>query len=103
MENRETLSEALIRARRLRGWSIHGAANRMGFSSHNVLRTLEGLNPDRQPGGPSCQLQTVLTIIRTYWPDVTLDHFAEEDLLFKLVPKDPKANRRLKGYLAATG
>ena len=97
------LPAAMKVARHKRGWSIHEAANRMGFSSHNVLRTLEGLNPDREPGGADCKLSTVLTVIRVYWPDVTLDDFADEALLFKVVPKDAKANRRLKGYLKKTG
>lgn len=75
----------------------------MGLSSTNLLRTLEGLNPDRAPGGADCKLSTVLAVIQTYWPDVTLDDFADRDLLFKLVPTDAKSHRRLKGYLRKTG
>jgi hypothetical protein len=75
----------------------------MGFSSHNVLRTLEGLNPDRAPGGSDCKLSTVLTVIRVYWPDITLDDFVDDVLLFKVVAKGPKCTRRLKGYLQKTG
>jgi hypothetical protein len=97
------LATKLRNARLVRGWSIHGASERMGLSSHTLLRTLEGLNPEREPGGPDCKLSTVLTLVRAYWPDVTLDDFAGEELLFKLVPKDAKSNRRLKGYLSATG
>lgn len=103
MIDKRSLPEKLKTAREMRGWSIHGASERMGLSSHTLLRTLEGLNPERDPGGPDCKLSTVLTVVRTYWPDVTLDDFAGEELLFKLVAKDSKTNRRLKGYLAATG
>ncbi len=103
MLKEDRLATALIDARERRGWSIHGASQRMGLSSHTLLRTLEGLNPDRDPGGEDCKLSTVLTVIETYWPDVTLDDFADRSLLFKVVSKNPRALRRLKGYLSATG
>jgi hypothetical protein len=50
-----------------------------------------------------CKLKTVLEIVRVYWPDVMLEHFTDEGQLLRLVPKDAKAERRLKGYLAKTG
>ncbi len=103
MLKEDLLPTALIRAREKRGWTIHEAEKRIGLSSHNMLRTLEGINPDREPGGAACKLATVLKIIRTYWPDVTLDDFSDDELLFKLVAKDVKARRRLKGYSPATG
>jgi hypothetical protein len=68
-----------------------------------TLRTLEGQNPDREPGLDNCRLKTVLEIIRVYWPDITLEDFANRELLIRAVPKDAKAERRLKGYLAKTG
>ncbi len=103
MLKEDVLPTALIRAREKRSWTIHQAEKRIGLSSHNILRTLEGINPDRQPGGADCKLATVLKIIEAYWPDVTLDDFVDDELLFKLVAKDVKASRRLKGYLSATG
>jgi hypothetical protein len=69
----------------------------------NTLRSLEGKNPDRHPAGLECKLKTVLEVIRLYWPDVTLEDFAEHELLIRLVPKNAKADRRLKGYLKKTG
>lgn len=103
MLKEDVLATSLISARARRGWSIHQAANRIGFASHNTLRTLEGLNPDRSTHGLDCKLDTVLKIVAAYWPDVTLEDFVEEESLLKFVPKNVKANRRLKGYLAATG
>jgi hypothetical protein len=98
-----TLAKKLKAARTSRGWSIHGASERMGLSSHTHLRTLEGINPERDPGGPDCRLSTVLKIVTIYWPDVTLDDFVGHPLPFKLVPTNPQASRRLKGYLRDTG
>jgi hypothetical protein len=103
MLKEDLLAKALIRARDKRGWSIKLAANRIGFNSTNTLRTLEGLNPDRNTHGLDCKLDTVLKVIETYWPDVTLEDFAEKELLTRVVAKDAKSNRRLNGYLAATG
>jgi hypothetical protein len=97
------LAKALVAAREDRKWSLHEAANKIGLGATNTLRTLEGLNPDRNTHGRDCKLDTVLKVIRAYWPDVTLEDFAEEELLMRVVPKDAKANRRLKGYIAATG
>lgn len=97
------LHTKLRAARELRGWSILDASKRIGFASHNSLRTLEGLNPDRDPNGGNCSLTTVLEIIRVYWPDVTLEDFTKTTLLFKIVPKNMKDFRKLKGHLAATG
>jgi len=71
--------------------------------SHWTLRTLEGLNPDRDTKGIDCKLKTVLEIIRVYWPDVTLDDFVDSDLLFKFTPKNTASERKLKGYMSATG
>jgi hypothetical protein len=99
----DRLAKALLLARDKRGWTIHQAANRIGFPSHNTLRTLEGLNPDRSTHGLDCKLDTVLKIVSAYWPDVTLEDFVEERCVLKFVPKDAKAQRKLKGYLAATG
>ena len=100
-ENR--LANALVRAREKRRLSIWQASQKMDGVYPNTLRTLEGLNPDREPAGDECKLKTVLEVIRLYWPDVTLEDFADRDLLIRVVPKDAKAERRLKGYLAKTG
>jgi hypothetical protein len=96
MPRNSRLSAALTRARKRRGWSPYKAANRIGFPSTNTLRTLEGRNPDRNPGGADCKLSTVLDIIEVYWPDVTLEDFAGRKLLFKLVPKNVPSDRVLK-------
>lgn len=98
-----TLSEKLIAVRRARGLSIWQASQKMDGVFPATLRTLEGRNPDREPGGDECKLKTVLEVVRFYWPDVTLEDFAGRELLMRLVPKDAKAERRLKGYLAKTG
>jgi hypothetical protein len=103
MPKKNQLPSALKRAREMRGWSIYEASQRLGFSSTNALRTLEGLNPDRDPGGPNCKLKTVLDIIRVYWPDVDLQDFMDEPILVKATARDPKSLRRLKGFLAKTG
>jgi len=103
MLTENTLPKILRKARAMRGWSIHQASNRMLDVLPNTLRTLEGLNPDRNPACAECKLKTVLEIIRVYWPDVTLEDFAQRELLIKVVPKNAKANRRLKGFLADTG
>lgn len=97
------LSLKLRAARELRKLSIWQASQKMDGVHPNTLRTLEGKNPDREPGGDECKLKTVLEIVRLYWPDVTLDDFAQRELLFKLVPKNATAVRRLKGYLSKTG
>ena len=103
MLKEDRLSKALAAARKKRGWSIHQAANRIGFPSTNTLRTLEGLNPDRNTDGLDCKLGTVLMVVTAYWPDVTLEDFVEHATPLKFVAKDAKAARRLKGYLASTG
>ncbi len=100
---KKSLETALKDARKRRGWSIYQAANRLGFSSTNMLRTLEGLNPDREPGGESCRLSTVLRIIEIYWPDVELEDFCEYESLFKITAKDPTSLRVLKGFYDKTG
>jgi hypothetical protein len=97
------LAMSLTAAREKRGWSIYQASNRMIGVFPNTLRSLEGLNPDRNPAGLDCKLRTVLEIIRVYWPHVTLEHFTECDQLLRLVPKNAKADRKLKGFLKATG
>jgi hypothetical protein len=99
----DRLANALIRAREKRRLSIWQASQRMDGVFPNTLRSLEGKNPDRHPAGAECKLKTVLEIVRLYWPDVTLEHFAERDLLMRLVPKNAKSERLLKGYLAKTG
>ena len=70
---------------------------------HWTLRTLEGMNPDRDTRGIDCRLKTVVEIIRVYWPDVTLDDFSETPLHFKLVAKNATSDRKLKGFMKATG
>ena len=99
----KTLSGKLIAARRSRSQSIWQATQKMHGVFPYTLRTLEGQNPERNPRGDRCELKTVLEIIRAYWPDLTLEDFADRELLIRAVPKDAKAERRLKGYLAKTG
>lgn len=103
MLKEDVLATALIAAREKRGWSIYQASERMPRVYRNTLRSLEGGNPDRDTAGLDCRLHTVLEIIRVYWPDVTLEDFAECEQLVRLVPKDVKAERKLKGFIAATG
>jgi hypothetical protein len=97
------LPKKLIKAREKRRLSIWQASQRMNGVYPNTLRTLEGLNPDRDPAGERCELKTVMEIIRVYWPDVTLEDFTGSPLQMRLVPKDAKSERLLKGYLAKTG
>jgi hypothetical protein len=99
----DRLATALVQAREKRGWTQYSATQRMDGVLPNTLRTLEGGNPDRFTDGMDCKLKTVLEIMRVYWPDVMLEHFTDEGQLLRLVPKDAKAERRLKGYLAKTG
>lgn len=90
MPKSDRLSKALIRARKKRGWSTYQAANKMHSVLPNTLRTLEGLNPDREPAGDECKLKTVLDILETYWPDVSFDDFAGRQLIFTCVPRFPQ-------------
>jgi transcriptional regulator with XRE-family HTH domain len=76
------------RARAKRKWSLSEAARQLGVSSHHAVRTLEGSNPDRAPGGLDCKLGTVLQIIAVYWPDVDVDDFAGRRMPFEIVPRD---------------
>lgn len=99
----DKLPTTLIRARERRGWSIYQATQHMVDVYPNTLRTLEGLNPDRDPGGPDCKLRTVLEIVRVYWPDVQLDDFAGADCLFMAAPRNSRAMRRLTADLRETG
>jgi hypothetical protein len=103
MLREDLLATALIRAREKRGWTHYSATARMVDVFPNTLRSLEGFNPDRSPEGMDCMLRTVLEIVRVYWPDVTLQHFADEGQLLRLVPVNAKAERRLKGFLSKTG
>jgi hypothetical protein len=103
MLKEDRLATALIKAREKRKLSIWQASQKMDGVFPNTLRSLEGKNPDRHPAGFDCKLKTVLEVIRLYWPDVTLEDFAECELLIRLVPKNAKSERRLKGYLAKTG
>lgn len=100
-ENR--LATVLVRAREKRNLSIWQASQKMEGVFPGTLRTLEGLNPDRDPAGDDCKLKTVLEIVRLYWPDVTLEDFTGCELLIRVVPKNAKSERRLKGYLSKTG
>jgi hypothetical protein len=103
MLKEDRLATALIKARDKRKLSIWQASQKMDGVFPNTLRSLEGKNPDRNTDGLECKLKTVLEIIRLYWPDVTLEDFADRTLQMRLVPKDAKSERRLKGYLAKTG
>jgi hypothetical protein len=96
MAKKNRLSRALVRARKKRGWSTYQASNRMHCVLPNTLRTLEGLNPDREPAGEDCKLKTVLDIVECYWPDVTLEDFAGRALLFDVEARDDFAFERLK-------
>jgi hypothetical protein len=97
------LATALVSARERRGWTIYQTVQRMDGISHWTLRSLEGDVPDRNTRGIDCRMKTVLEIIRVYWPDVTLDDFVDDDILFKFSPKNVAAERKLKGFMSATG
>lgn len=96
MSKNTQLATAMRRARTKRKWSLSRAARELEVASHHAVRTLEGTNPDRDPGGINCKLGTVLRIIEVYWPDVGLEDFAGRRILFNIVPKNVPAERFLK-------
>jgi hypothetical protein len=89
----------LSSARRAKGWTYYRAAQYMKEVRPQQLRNLEGKggNPlGTHPG--SIRLDTALEILRAFWPDLELEDFAGPDCPFRIVPRDKKAARRLKGY-----
>ena len=93
--------KALRTARLKRGWSIGEAVERMSGIRDQQLRNLEGArgaNRDCRPG--RVYADTMLEVIRVYWPDVGLDDFMGGRTLLRLVAADHGAERSLKRYAA---
>jgi hypothetical protein len=100
MLREDRCSTALVKAREKRGWSRYQASQRCGINA-NVIRTLEGANPDRAPNPQKTELRIVMALILLYWPDVSLADFMGRRGMLRLAPDSTKARRDLKGYVSA--
>ena len=88
-------------ARKKRGWTFHTAAAHMRGVSEQQLRNLEGIGGQRETEPSKVQAGTMLEILRTYHPDVSLDDFIGSRTLYRLSPRDESAKKRLRRYALA--
>jgi len=85
------LAKALVAARERNGVSIEWARQE-AECNHATLWSLEGNGPTCQ-SGPRVQLGTAISLIKLYYPSVTLEHFLP-DTDMKVMFKDHKARER---------
>jgi len=78
-------------AREKRGWTYYAASQRMEGVSEQSLKNLErGVTPPDR-----VQVRTAVEIVKTLWPDVSLDDFYPDTPL-RFAARDTNALRRLR-------
>ncbi len=98
MEHTLTFRKKLRKALDNRGWTVYAATQRMEGVSRQQVMNLTGEQATRDTKPHDVKVHTLHELLAAFWPDLNLDDFIGEGCLFRVIPKDPQAARRLKGY-----